>query len=305
IMTDLGATAPLNGFMTIFGQFFDHGLTSIEKGGSGTVFIPLKEEDPLYVPGSPTNFMVLTRATNQPGPDGVVGTADDFREAANYTTPWIDLNQNYASHASHQVFLREYKLVDGKPVATGWLLAGSEGGPPTWADIKTQAREMLGIELSDMDVHRIPLLATDLYGNFIPGANGFAQLVTAPNTMVEGNPAAPVAASTAMATEHAFLADISHNANPKAGQTADADTETGNAIPLDNRGNAATYDNELLDRHFIAGDGRANENVALTAIHHVFHSEHNGRVDQIKKELIANGDIALLNEWLAVPIETM
>jgi hypothetical protein len=93
VMTDLGATAPLNGFMTIFGQFFDHGLTSIEKGGSGTVFIPLQPEDPLYVPGSPTNFMVLTRATNQPGPDGIVGTADDIREASNYTTPWIDLNQ--------------------------------------------------------------------------------------------------------------------------------------------------------------------------------------------------------------------
>jgi hypothetical protein len=37
----------------------------------------------------------------------------------------------------------------------------------------------------------------------------------------------------------------------------------------------------------------------------VFHSEHNGRVEQIKAELIANGDIALLNQWLAVPIETM
>ena len=61
----------------------------------------------------------------------------------------------------------------------------------------------------------------------------------------------------------------------------------------------------MLDRHFIAGDGRVNENVALTAIHHVFHSEHNGRVEQIKAELIANGDIALLNQWLAVPIETM
>ena len=35
------------------------------------------------------------------------------------------------------------------------------------------------------------------------------------------------------------------------------------------------YDNELLDAHFMAGDGRVNENIALTAVHHMFHAEHN------------------------------
>jgi len=302
VMTDLGSTAPLNGFMTIFGQFFDHGLTSINKGGSGTVFIPLQPDDPLYVPGSPTNFMVMSRATNQPGADGILGTADDVREVVNDTSPWVDLSQNYGSNESQQVFIREYKLVDGKPVATGWLLEGANGGPPTWADIKLQAREVLGIELSDMNVHDIPLLATDLYGNFIPGANGFPQLVTGPNTLVEGTVSAPVSTSGALLTGHPFLADIAHNAEPKAGQTADADLDVGNAIPLDARGNRATYDNELLDKHYIVGDGRGNENIALTAIHHVFHAEHNHRVDQIKAELIANGDVAMLNEWLDVAI---
>lgn len=302
VMTDLGSTAPLNGFMTIFGQFFDHGLTSINKGGSGTVFIPLQPDDPLYVPGSPTNFMVMSRATNQPGADGILGTADDVREVVNDTTPWIDLNQTYGSNESQQVFLREYKLVDGKPVATGWLLEGANGGPPTWADVKLQASQILGIELSDMNVHDIPLLATDLYGNFIPGANGFPQLVTGADTLVEGNPAAPVSTSIALPTGHPFLMDIAHNAAPQAGQTADADLDVGNDILTDAQGNRATYDNELLDKHYIVGDGRGNENIALTAVHHVFHSEHNNRVDQIKAELIANGDVDLLNEWLDVPV---
>ena len=36
-----------------------------------------------------------------------------------------------------------------------------------------------------------------------------------------------------------------------------------------------TYDNELLDAHFITGDGRGNENIALTAVHQLFHAEHN------------------------------
>ena len=36
----------------------------------------------------------------------------------------------------------------------------------------------------------------------------------------------------------------------------------------------APYDNELLDAHFITGDGRGNENIGLTAVHTVFHAEH-------------------------------
>ncbi len=43
----------------------------------------------------------------------------------------------------------------------------------------------------------------------------------------------------------------------------------------------ATYDNELLDAHFIAGDGRVNENIGLTTVHHIFHSEHNRLVGVI------------------------
>ena len=27
--------------------------------------------------------------------------------------------------------------------------------------------------------------------------------------------------------------------------------------------------------HFVTGDGRGNENIALTAVHTIFHSEHN------------------------------
>ena len=35
----------------------------------------------------------------------------------------------------------------------------------------------------------MPLLATDLYGKFIPGPNGYAQVVTS-DGLVEANPAA-------------------------------------------------------------------------------------------------------------------
>ena len=63
VSPDVGLSAPFNSWFTLFGQFFDHGLDLVNKGGSGTVFVPLQPDDPLYVPGSQTNFMVLTRAT--------------------------------------------------------------------------------------------------------------------------------------------------------------------------------------------------------------------------------------------------
>ena len=34
---DVGLTAGFNSWMTFFGQFFDHGLDLVVKGGNGTV----------------------------------------------------------------------------------------------------------------------------------------------------------------------------------------------------------------------------------------------------------------------------
>ncbi|MBD1203449.1 MAG: hypothetical protein H9533_04850, partial [Rhodobacteraceae bacterium] len=309
VAADLGDTAPYNSFFTIFGQFFDHGLDLTQKGGAGSVFMMLQPDDPLYVPGSATNFMVLTRATNQVGPNGEI-----IRENANETTPWIDLNQVYTSNPSHQVFLREYVMVDGKPVANGRMLESATGGPPTWADIKDQARNMLGIELSDLNVHSVPAVLTDLYGEFVRGANGFPQLATItgpvegqlPTTV--GGPALTTT-ETALSSGRAFLNDIAHDAtpgyvdhdrNPGTGlieKSADIDTDIANAQGRNLFGQTTTYDNELLDRHFIVGDGRGNENIALTAIHTVFHGEHNRMVDQVKATLLASTDVALLNEY--------
>ena len=193
IAPDEGLSAGFNAWMTFFGQFFDHGLDLVTKGGSGTVFIPLQPDDPLFVPGSPTNFMVLTRATNLPGADGILGTADDIHEHENTTSPFVDQNQTYSSHPSHQVFLRAYEFnAAGDPVATGRLITNRNlgadgefgtaddveiGGMATWAVVKAQARDLLGINLTDADFDNVPLLATDAYGNFIKGPNGFPQVV--------------------------------------------------------------------------------------------------------------------------------
>ncbi|MDZ4280055.1 MAG: peroxidase family protein [Hydrogenophaga sp.] len=317
---DEGLSAPFNAWMTFFGQFFDHGLDLVTKGGSGTVFIPLQPDDPLYVVGGSTNFMVLTRATNQPGADGVLGTADDIHEQTNTTSPFVDQNQTYSSHPSHQVFLRAYEFdANGDPQATGDLIVNRDlgpdgtygtaddvilGGMATWAVVKAQARDILGINLTDADVLNVPLLATDAYGMFIRGPNGFPQVVMPGNVLVEGNPAAPISLVGAVRTGHAFLDDIAHTASPVNGQTgaplaADADTTAGNPV------GAGEYDNELLDAHYIAGDGRVNENIGLTAVHHVFHHEHNRLVEHTKDVVLdtaRGGDVSFLNEWLLVQV---
>jgi len=323
VAPDEGLSAPFNAWMTFFGQFFDHGLDLISKGGAGTVYVPLAADDPLRthgpdgiagtgdeVPGQMA-FMALTRAT--PAADG---------SQVNTTTPFVDQNQTYTSHASHQVFLREYKMVGGVPMATGKLLGGAEGGLATWADVKAQAQNMLGIVLSDLDVLNVPLLRTDAYGEFIRDANGFAQVIiglggdgipnTADDLVASGTNLAPLNLATLnngagpVRTSHAFLDDIAHNAAPVVVDgvlTPDTDSATGNDVAINPlTGQRLEYDDELLDRHYITGDGRGNENIGLTAVHHIFHSEHNRQVDSQKLTILNSGDIAFINEWLATDI---
>ena len=226
VAPDVGLSAPYNSWFTLFGQFFDHGVDQTVKGNSGTVFVPLRADDPLVTVGPDgkadtgdevpegQRFMVLTRAQNQPGPDGIVGdrpgtpedeSADDVQNATNTDSPWVDQSQTYTSHPSHQVFLREYALnagpdgiagnADDRPVDTGALLGGIGNGATgmaTWESTKKQAAELLGLKLVDRDATNVPMLATDPYGNFIRGpARGLPQYATETG-LVEGNRAAPV-----------------------------------------------------------------------------------------------------------------
>ncbi len=331
---DEGLSAPFNSWMTLFGQFFDHGLDLVAKGGNGTVFVPLQEDDPLFNPNSPTNFMVLTRSTlNENG------------EALNLTSPFVDQNQTYTSHPSHQIWIREYEFEDrnndgkAEPFTTGGLIEGASGGMATWGEVKAQALEM-GFVLTDIDGLNIPEFAVDQYGDFLAGPNGFPQIVLDDRTVVEGDPDNPISVSplgevtdslgnvlgqAAPRTGFSFLLDIAHNANPVDSQGQpraryeDGDANDGIDATNDADGtNDDAYDGDLLDAHYIAGDGRANENFGLTAVHHVFHQEHNRLVEHTKSVLLSTenmidlatvddptGEIAaleLLNGFLVEPV---
>jgi Ca2+-binding RTX toxin-like protein len=310
VAPDEGLSAPFNSMFTFFGQFFDHGLDLLNKGGNGIVYVPLQADDPLVTHGPDgiqgngdevppdRRFMVLTRGTRTtlPGPDNVLGTGDDLHEGTNQTSPFVDQNQTYTSHPSHQVFLREYERVDDPTTpavdvrtrSTGRMIdsevaPGAGGHIGTWGDVKLQAAQMLGILLNDQDVFNVPLLATDAYGYFKRGpARQLPQIVLSGGVLLEGNVATPVAIpANAVRTGHAFLDDIAHLANPFGDHDNNPATpsqallpDIGSAVGNDDM-NANTYDDELLNRHHVTGDGRGNENIALTAVHTIFHSEHN------------------------------
>ena len=351
ITTDVGLSPPFNSVFTFFGQFFDHGVDQTVKTGDN-VFVPLKADDPLITvgpDGKPNSgdevnpqaaFMVLTRAQVLAGPDGILGTDDDG--PSNTDTPWVDQSQTYASHASHQVFLREYAAGTGTgsptnpaAVATGKLLTGLPagetypgspsmvGGESTWASVKKQAHDLLGLRLVDLDAVNIPMIATDPYGKYLPGPNGLAQYVTKNHGLVEGvldDPNTPADETVPVPNDveyfnTPFLTDIAHNADPSAKFDSDGD-HIPDALPAPDANTTVetdftqqpvgTYDDELLNAHASCGDGRCNENIALTSIHQIFHSEHNRLVDYIKNVLETDnsaGAAARLADWKAIGVQ--
>ncbi|HET8961546.1 MAG TPA: peroxidase family protein, partial [Nocardioides sp.] len=182
-----------------------------------------------------------------------------------------------------------------RPVETGRLLTGPGGGMADWDAVQDQARLKLGIVLQDSDVLNVPLLATDPYGHFLRGGNNFPQIATATG-FVAASPGGLSLPGNTTRTGHAFLDDIAHHAVPRAGFTADPDgVLTPGLAALQCQGPPAAgetclrqFDDELLGRHFVAGDGRVNENIGLTTVHHVFHSEHNRLRAEI--DVMINGD---------------
>ena len=363
VTPDFNASAGYNSWFTLFGQFFDHGLDLIPKGGA-KVLIPLQADDSLYSvsPSSP-NMMVLTRGTDATG------------EASNITTPYVDQSQTYGSHQSANFFLREYtfEAATGIPTFTGNLLTGTDGaysggvnpttaptskfdasldvitqgykpalpttwsaaaggtlttgnggvsnkGLATWKEIKAQAY-LLGILLTDWDVTNIPVIATNQYGKFIPApalltsgaanpAAGFPMMLFSDHAggfmWLAGTPTAPIATTIhvglntwyAVSSGHPFINDTMSAAVPwgsVAGLLPDADPVMNGALSYNP--SSSRYDNENLDAHFVAGDGRVNENIGLSAIHYTFLAEHNTLATDIRGVIGTSSSELFKSEW--------
>src|SRR3546814_7850990 len=76
------------------------------------------------------------------------------------------------------------------------------------------------------------------------------------------------------------LVRSAHTAVPNG--LADGDIEIGLLNPGNN---PEVYDNELLDAHFMAGDGRVNENIGLTAVRPIFSrsEEHTSELQSLMR----------------------
>ena len=154
-------------------------------------------------------------------------------------------------------------------------------------------------------------------GNVIRGPHGFAQfkVTFADGTtgFVEGNAAATIGTHgtdpvtgkvySAVLTGNAFINDMAQNASPFDAQTGAALLADTNTVidPVGPPLAAGTYDDESLDIHYVAGDGRVNENVGLTAIQELFHSEHDRLLAQTKLTIQQNldaGDVSFAANWV-------
>ncbi len=332
---------------TFFGQFFDHGVDQTVKGG-GTVFVPLKADDPLIagrtsVPATRTTRSPVTRTSCRS--DQRVHGADPRPEPARSrrhprrprsrrrtrapttsrtpTTP-TPRGSTRARPTPRTPRTRcscaSTPRSAGKPrrppasCSAAWRPARPTRARPTDAPAwrpgrRSRSRRPTTCSACSSRTRtslNVPMLATDPYGEFIPGTERPAAVRHARadgTAWLEGDLADPGArcrrtcgtstrrsSPTSRTTPTRRLRTPTTTRQPTRSRRRR--TATARRRPTSPHQPAGTYDDEMLDAHFCAGDGRVNENIALTTIHQVFHSEHDRLVDDIQNTLDANPDPA-------------
>ena len=158
---DEGLSAPINAYLTFFGQFFDHGLDLVEKGDNGMVLMDIPTDDPLFDPncvdtippsGPPCNKMIMTRAKQFTAENGE-------RTFINRTTPHVDQQQTYASHTSAQILLRSYQLgTNGQRNAIAILeadAAGAQSSAATAAQTAADANAAVTAAINGQEIENV------------------------------------------------------------------------------------------------------------------------------------------------------
>ena len=356
--------APVNSWFGIFGQFFDHGLDLIGKGGNGKITIELANTDPLYrAPGTngPTDpgvtKMTVTRATIA----GNDGNGDPTYN--NHTSPFIDQSQTYGSVDQITQALRKWvstdggatyhagiELFDGASLADAWERRWPDGTStmvhdtlPTLSELRDHFLDTGrdGLTWEDIGNYRNRDLTT---GDLSSGSSGHALLLDInprfdaahlTSTQEIGTTTVAALVTNAVATLNsgiaAWIVNLPSFATNNPTRVGGSDSLTQNpdgslnlhlgedlvmqvvsapptTIPAGDYGGASammlwidfsTFSvmappasaanaavGEILmaavGDHYIAGDGRVNENFGLTSIHHVFHEEHNYQVENLK-----------------------
>ncbi|MEQ1653017.1 MAG: peroxidase family protein, partial [Hyphomicrobium sp.] len=307
--------APGNSFLAYFGQFFDHGLDFVGKGASGTkIYIPLALDDPLYRapgtngPSDPGNTRLVVSRADVSGFD-----ANGNAEWINHTSPYIDQSQTYGSNAQLTTLLRAWVSNDGGATyhAGAHLFDGatSQSWTNSWGETTTATLPTLNElrahlvatgrdDLTWADV--LDLRSRDASGNVIDTdllTDGVQAIKTGQALLLDMNPhfdTSHFSAATIQAlTDIGILADGDGNYGLYGPGSLGTIIDFRTFEPMSTNASQALNDLafdvllESVGDHYIAGDGRANENVGLTAIHHVFHEEHNFQVRNIQEAIQA------------------
>jgi Ca2+-binding RTX toxin-like protein len=187
-------------------------------------------------------------------------------------------------------------LTTGRLVSAGVTVNGeAKSGIANWAQIKANALNV-GITLHDADITGIPLVAFDDNGQMILDANGMPQLVAlnkvtgevvyvkdttlandAAIQLLIADPNTDWAATdfVLQTTKHAFLNDMGVRLPALTDTAVWNDRDLIDTLqPASQFGPAVNY-KQALEADYIAGDGRLNENIGLTAVQEVFVNEHN------------------------------
>ena len=338
--------APANGWVALFGQFFDHGLDFVGKGGQGTtVTIALAPTDPLYVaprfPGDPNAVtkMTINRAT-------VAGfDANGDPNYTNHDSPYIDQSQTYGSNSQVTNLLREWvstddgktfhagaKLFEGK-TSVEWTRADGTTTNGTMPTITELRAELLATGRSDLTWDDISNFRNrDASGHAIDGSLSGVSLILDMNPRLDSAHISQDQINKINLLAEKYQISIPYSA---PGTIYDSthllSFNADGTLPLYPEGKASLYDfidfatfnpkstlpqdlkdavGELLlesiGEHYVAGDGRVNENVGLTAVHHVWHEEHNYQVDNLEQAITAQdtkataaGDLThkALHDW--------
>ena len=321
--------APANGWTALFGQFFDHGLDFVAKGGQGkTVTIALSPTDPLYVapqyPHDPNavTSMTINRAT-------VAGFDKNVDPSyTNHDSPYIDQSQTYGSNSQITNLLREWvstdigqtyhagaKLFEGH-TSVEWTKADGKLTDETMPTITELRAELLATHRSDLTWEDISNFRNrDASGHVIAGSNSGVSLILDMNPHFDS---AHIAQSTldainsyaithnmqtfsapgmppsvAYDSNHLLAFDASGNIQLYPGKGPSLfdfiDFSTFNPNSVDPQLNSLVGELllESIGDHYVAGDGRVNENIGLTAVHHVWHEEHNYQVDNLEQAIAA------------------
>jgi Ca2+-binding RTX toxin-like protein len=324
-LNTLGGDPSLTGWNTLFGQFFDHGLDAIGKGGNkvdpngsgAKIIVPLAANDPLRAQGATT--LSISRATVanpqqagtdgqfrtaddilSPGVDGVYNTADDILGATNpeyinHISPFIDQSQTYGSSEDVTNLLREWvidpktgqyvpgmKLFDGQSLAQAWTLNNPDGTTiqtkQTLPTINELRKHLLATGRDDLNWEDIGnYRVRDAHGKIVDKdgntTNGIQAISTGDALLLDMLPQIDLAHINAVGLTPiaGFSGNIADYVNLLSGEpVVGANLAIVNEILLRSIGD-----------HYVAGDGRVNENFGLTAIHHVWHEDHNWQIDNL------------------------